>query len=63
MPKKKKAESEAPEVGAEKPAGKPRTRMAMTKGDWEKVAERNKRAEREPDPAQIMLGDVLPAAP
>lgn len=32
----------------------------MTKADWEKVADANARAEREPDPAQLTLLDVPP---
>lgn len=32
----------------------------MTKAEWEKVADANARAEKNPDPAQIVLPEIAP---
>lgn len=36
-----------------------RRKLIMTKADWEKVADANARAEKSPDPAQIILTDIV----
>jgi len=53
MPKKKDAETVTLPPRS-------RRRLLMTKAEWEKVADANKRAEKEPDPAQLVLPDLAP---
>lgn len=52
-PKKKPASNET--ARNEVPPPRSRRRLLMTKADWERVADANARAEREPDPEQITM--------
>lgn len=42
------------------PPPRSRRRLLMTKAEWEKVSDANARAERDPDPAQLLLLDLPP---